>query len=253
MVSFVPQGRMANFLFTCATVYAYCKEHGLEFSVPSQTSSDYWSPIYCRHLIHPKYRHPFHAEISINEAKHSYQYLPFEEHWRNSNILFQGYFQTEQYFYKYRDEILNDFGFDWELREGWTSIHLRLTDYKLHSDRHHNVSDEYIANAIAYMNERGFNKFIVFSDEIDEAKIRINTSVYSENVFEYSEGQTPEADMYLGSCCQNNIIAASTFSWWQAWLGRNEDKIVIAPKVWFEYNNRHLDDSEIVPERWVKL
>lgn len=253
MVSFVPQGRMGNFYMIAFTVYAYCKKHRLEFSVPSETSSDVWSPLYARHLISPNYIHPFHADIHINETQHCFQELPFEEHWRNLNIQFCGYFQTEKYFADYREDILNNFRFQWELKEGWTSLHIRLTDYKIHSNLHHNISDEYIKNALYYLLGKGFYKVLVFSDEIEEAKQRVNRINYPDFQFEYSVGQNEETDLYLGSCCQNNIIAASTFSWMQAWLGRNEDKIVIAPKTWFEGANKRHAEYDIIPKRWIKM
>lgn len=57
--------------------------------------------------------------------------------------------------------------------------------------------------------------------------------------------------MQLMSNCKHNIIANSSFSWWAAWLNANQKKIVIAPAKWT--NDKNYNDSDIIPESWIKL
>jgi hypothetical protein len=46
-------------------------------------------------------------------------------------------------------------------------------------------------------------------------------------------------------------VANSSFSWWGAWLGSDEDKVVVAPEQWFADPTFRSDD--IVPADWVRL
>jgi hypothetical protein len=58
----------------------------------------------------------------------------------------------------------------------------------------------------------------------------------------------PHEDIYLMSICMHNITANSSFSWWGAWLNKNNDKTVIAPTQWYKTKK-----NEIIPEKWIKI
>ena len=62
---------------------------------------------------------------------------------------------------------------------------------------------------------------------------------------------TETEEMMLMSECNNNIIANSTFSWWAAYLNKNPNKIVIAPKQWTA--QKTANQLDILPKSWIQL
>ena len=89
--------------------------------------------------------------------------------------------------------------------------------------------------------------FVVFSDDIKWCKEHIKPSnvIYIENEKDYIE-------LYLMSICNNNIVSNSSFSWWGAWLNKNEDKKVIGPLKWFGTAITHNTD-DVLPNNWIKI
>lgn len=245
-------GRMGNYLFECATAFAYAKKHGLEFSIPFHTSSDFHCPIYLPQLRNPNFS-PNSIQIRIDERQHNYQELPFQEDWKDKNILLTGYFQTEKYFKEYREEILKAFAFTWVPEIGTVSIHVRRGDYVTFREKHPEVSEEFYQNAIAYFTSRGLDTFKIFSDDIQYCKEFFTTERFGAMDFVFSEGKSIEEDMRLISCCLHHINSSSTYSWWGAWLNHNVNKIIITPELWFTPNWDNCNVSDIIPDSWIKM
>jgi hypothetical protein len=96
----------------------------------------------------------------------------------------------------------------------------------------------------------GVNKYYVFTDDHDWC--RKNFKLKYEMVFvDHNSERNNYADLYLMSKCDHNIIANSTFSWWGAWLNENPEKIVFAPKNWF--NDKAYNTKDLIPDSWIKI
>lgn len=243
MVSFIPSGRMGNFLFEAATAISYSLKHGLTFSTPLETNNNFWNPIYLQHLQNAGYDKNLET-ISIPERGHEYQEIPFEEYWRNKNILIDGYRQSEKYFKEHRDEILTLFQFPYEKKEGCVSVHVRRGDYLQLEFKHPKVTKEWYEEAVGKF--PGY-QFKFFSDDISWCKQEFG----SRGDCEFSTNTNETDDLVEMANCEHNICSASTFAWWGMWLNRNENKKVIFPKLWFVEGFGGLNTDDILPE-WVE-
>ncbi len=183
------------------------------------------------------------------------------------DTLIKGFFQSEKYFLAYADEVRKELSFKEDIRLrnrtisekinacNSISVHIRRGDYV-----HHAVAsavlgalgEKYYGDAKIFL-ENKLQKsltYFVFSDDLDW--VRTNLTMY-ENVhfIDKNDAMSDVDELYLMSQCKHNIIANSSFSWWGAWLNDNPDKIVIAPKKWF--NNAPKGTQDIVPEAWLRI
>lgn len=235
-------GRLGNQMFQIAAAYAHSLSVGAKFYCPEKSESPRIWPTYFSNL--PKIPRGTAPRSVYKEPAHSYNPIPNDL----TSVRLEGYFQSELYFSKYRQQIIDLFGLPWSLKKGWVSIHVRRQDYLQFQKAFPPVSIEYIQNAIASFSSIGDYDFMFFSDDINWCKKNFTGS----NIY-FSKGGQPLKELSEMSCCEHNIIANSTFSWWAAWLNQNPDKIAIAPQVWFGPENAHLETKDIVPKNWVRL
>lgn len=204
------------------------------------------------------------GKIRLNSYKEPH--FEYDKNFRKikNNTYIEGYFQTEEYFKNIRPVILDNFSIKKEptvkskeiinlaYKNESVSLHVRRGDYLTNQNAakfHGIMGEEYYKKAILIMNKKIKNpKYFIFSDEIDWVKKNFNLPKGSIFVTHNKSGIE---DMRIMIECKHNIIANSSFSWWGAWLGKNNDKQVIAPKRWFLDDN--VDTSDIIPSRWQKI
>lgn len=285
MIEPIFTGRLGNMMFQLATAYAYSLRHNMEYTAPlwgngligANNNTDKHiraegqvSDIMIKYLNwfpnvkrgnwmaqnfdgnYLKYFPNKKAEGVIRyeeNGRHEYNEIPLHE-----NIVIDGYFQSEKYFKDYRKEILQLFSLPKVDLNGWTSIHVRRGDYVQFYNSFPPVTEPYLRTAMRVASKNGMTKFMVFSDDINWCKQTINPAKYPEYTFEYSEGKSEFEDLCLGASCSHNIIANSSFSWWQAWLNENPNKLVISPSKhnWFGRRVK-LNTEDIIPDSWVQI
>ena len=159
----------------------------------------------------------------------------------HNNIELMGFFQNEQYFNNYRNNILSLFEPEPEreikLKNNYLDIyhsyfiHIRRGDYINHNLHHINL-ETYYENAIKYIISLDSNAiFYVFSDDINYCY----TIKYLDRPnIKFIVGLDEIDSLYLMSMCyQGGIGSNSSFSWWGGYLNKNKNKIVIYPNRWF--------------------
>ncbi len=265
------QGGLANMLFQIAMTKSMAVDYGVNFSFPNLIShleflnneSNHNSSL--KHSL--EYLKLFNTLNAVNYSKpqnNDTMVLNYPFHYEkkilsnpNQDVLISGFFQSEKYFKHNRDEILGMLNFnDFEtyVRNKYpfikdyrcSAIHVRRGDYLKYPNHHPVQTIEYYRKGINLL-EPITDKFIIFSDDIEWCKenLKLDNVIYIENEKDYIE-------LYLMSLCNNNIISNSSFSWWGAWLNKNDDKVVIGPKMWFGSEIKE-NDNDIIPQNWYKL
>lgn len=185
------------------------------------------------------------------------------------NVYLDGYWQTSKYFECVKNVIENDFeciippnynNNEWiskiQSNNSSVSLHIRRGDYLTNpaANKVHGLCPlDYYKSALNRIVDLGVVDpvFYVFSDDIKWAKQNLRSLAENINFIDCNRQDHNFDDLRLMSACRHNIIANSTFSWWAAWLNKNENKIVIAPKMWFM--EPKLSNPDLIPDSWFEV
>ena len=180
------------------------------------------------------------------------------------NVYLDGYWQTDKYFLSVADQIRSDLDTDiglspiarqmqqQMLANKSVCVHIRRGDYLEILSQVGVVGADYIQAGIRLLAERHTGlHFYVFSNDPQwcVANLKIaqpHTFINAENA-----GKNDKEHFMLMSSAQHFIIANSTYSWWAAWLVRNQGKVVIAPKRWML--DPKINTNDVLPTGWLAL
>jgi len=190
-----------------------------------------------------------------------------------NNVYLFGYWQSEKYFKTIKDIILKELTLKNEpsnhykknaqlisqAKNNSISIHIRRGDYtseKLKKDLGL-CSLQYYKKALEKIKKKVKNPVIfVFTNDIKWAKNNLKFKypinfVSQKNKNDNNYKNKDYEELILISLCKHNIIANSSFSWWGAWLNKNINKIVIAPKIWFK--KQTMNTKDIPLKSWIQI
>ena len=237
-----------------------------------------------------KIQYPIYKEKEFKYNK--IQILP-ELFRKNGSVMLYGYFQSYKYFdkeyksisryigvYESRLEVENTYYKKYK-NMNIISVHFRMGDYKALQNCHPILEDDYYINSIKFILHKMRNnkkwKVLYFCEEEDAVEVENKVKKINAVCKEYLEEQKRENNrekkydqeieferggeprmkdwqqLLLMSCCQHNIIANSSFSWWAAYFNDNNDKVVCYPETWFGPQLSQHDTSDLCPKSWNKI
>lgn len=181
-------------------------------------------------------------------------------------VFLEGYWQSEKYFCDIdgiiRQEFTEKTSLTLKSKEFLrqivscesVNIHIRRGDYVSNprTNAHHGTcSLDYYHRSVERITQAVKSPhFFVFSDEPEWACDNLKLD-YQTTYIDHNGEDKDYEDLHLMSQCKYHIMANSSFSWWGAWLSNYPDKIVIAPKKWF--NDYPTDTCDLCPEDWIRL
>lgn len=236
-------GRLCNNIMQVMTMIGYSKTYNVPWFIPRQYHHKDIFRLGLPLMRGPKSYREYHDPWSETIG---YQEIPFHP----NGVTLTGFFQSEKYFAHAKDEINQTFArlngrlMYTDNYKSVCSIHIRRGDYLEYPTRFVTPSVEYIMNAVDVIKSVGCFNFKIYTDD----------KKWCEQNFPYdvSKNTDPIDDLMEMAHCEHNIICASTFGWVPAWLNKNPDKVVVAPKQWFGLDTK-LTDKDIIPETWLRI
>jgi hypothetical protein len=230
-----------------------------------------------------KLRLPMYKETTFHYNDEIHRH-PLVTNPLNGVALF-GYFQSYKYFEKETNQIIKYMKLQEKkqnMRKLLTricgnkytiSLHFRLGDYKSLTHHYTPLGLDYYENSILnilnVLNTLGSqpisqdtissdHNVLYFCEDNDLAEVEPNInqlrSRFPSIVFQRAPNNIEDwQSMLLMSCCDHNIIANSTFSWWSAYLNTNPNKIVCYPDNWFGPALPTHNTNDLCPPSWRKI
>lgn len=203
---------------------------------------------------------PLLSKFGIYWLKQGYFPLKFS---KQNNYLLNGGFESPDYFSDIRNILLNEFSIKQPLTDSqhelvkklrkMNSICISVRKFDLSSmerNKLYNVcTKQYYVQAIKEMLKVVENPvFYVCSNDIRWVKQNLDFSEY--NVIYENEEYEPHIKLEIMKNCKHFIISNSTFSWWAQYLGEDKNKIVVAPKKWY---NNDFESPLLTDKEWIYL
>lgn len=253
-------GELGNQLFQVAATLAYgdLRNDEVYFSSWKNQFTNEDNSLFFKNKVSFK---DLSSSYFLEYKEPTFTYTPIE--CKSKNVDLMGYFQSEKYFKNIEDKVRYYFEPNNDILNkiqnldynNSVCIQLRFYDNKRPYKSSIFLDDsnyyygpleniDYLKNAINYFGKD--KTFYVTTNNIQTAKSMF--SVY--NNFKFLDDFSYIEQFFIQTLCEHNIISNSSFGWWGAYLNKNKDKVIFAPKKWFKKSDEWYNSKDICPETW---
>ena len=279
-------GRLGNQLYQCAAVVALAHKNKIDVKLPNFESVWHGQKclmgefcLSCDHLSADDIIH-HNLQESVSSGNYDEKLVDAVVS-ASGNVNLEGYFQNMKYLsgseevvrknlQPKNEHIENAKSFIDSLNGGKkqvVGIHVRRGDNtdgtngsyydNLYGDDlmdPNTIYGLYIKDALNIFSSDDYD-FLVFTggsrNNDNESDIEWVKKVFPQDNFYFSETSDTMTDFSRLMCCDHNILShASSFGWWAAFLNQNQNKKVVAPKL---YTTRNEPPKNFFPEEWTIL
>jgi hypothetical protein len=222
----------------------------------------------------------FKIEDKMENVQQRYGYEEQNFHYNpipKDALTLKGFFQSPKYFHHNKDKIIKYLELDkfqdrYKLNGDYVMLHFRFEDNLINQTNHVQLRPSYFINALIKLFElipdaNDKYKFIIFGLENDDDLINdyideITNEIYNKNgikidfikIYELIPNTKDYQELMYMTSCKHFIVANSSFSWFGAYLSKNENAIVLYPDEWFGPN---LKNEKLIKDlflyNWTKI
>ena len=200
---------------------------------------------------HFSYKKKFLIEKLDSNKKTSYSDLYLKNKY-DDVIFFEGYFESEKYFYEYKQDLHKEFAFknpinlknniyyDLICNNNVVSIAFRSRrftetekDFKnkemqAKTKKFESDTLKYIFRSVDFFKSKISNpKFLLWSDNFENLEKYFDPSYFT--YVKNDQNNKIILDFSLMRECKYFIVGSTSFHWWAAWLCNDENKIIVRP------------------------
>jgi len=293
MIGVLAQGRLGNQMFQLAFAYAAAKKLNTDFFIIQPDSLCYF--VFFEDLIKKsnknlrkfKFRNFFkksNIPFSIGGLKQPVSYFSNRMlqknivEWNNTidennyflkiisdNKLYKGFFQSEEYFKDFRNDVVKLFAVKPEFKNNfltnkkyltqkeYIAVHIRRTDYIEFGGEElggYNMTlpVTYYKKCLSLITDLNKYNVVFVSDDLEFVKKKFGNS---DSFFFEKNDEITDFQILLNA--KKIIIANSSFSWWAAWLNTDPEKIIYAPEYYlgFKVNKYYPAGIKVHSWNWI--